>query len=161
MLRNYGSHIKYHNAIKGYNSRLDELQAAFLRVKLSVLDNWNNKRKQIASKYIQLLSKSDLLLPYVPEWADPVWHLFVVRSERRDDLQSHLQRLGIGTLVHYPIPPHFQPAYDELKIKIGSLPISEDIHRKVLSLPIFPHMKLEQVVIVADACCDSSIGTVV
>ncbi len=145
VLSNYGSKVKYHNEVKGYNSRLDELQAAFLREKLKVLDAWNEKRKQIAAGYLQQLDGSKLGLPYVPEWADPVWHLFVVRTSQREVLQAHLAEQGIGTMIHYPIPPHLQPAYAELEIKQGSLPIAEAIHREVLSLPMGSHLQSEQV----------------
>jgi dTDP-4-amino-4,6-dideoxygalactose transaminase len=140
MLSNYGSHIKYHHEAQGFNSRLDELQAAFLRVKLKYLDAWNSRRKAIASKYLQNLSDSRLETPYVPSWADPVWHLFVVRHPERDKLQNALQEMGIGTGIHYPIPPHLQPAYHALGKTRGRLPLSEKMHEEVLSLPIGPIM---------------------
>lgn len=140
VLGNYGSQAKYHNEVKGYNSRLDELQAALMRVKLKTLDKWNARRKAIATKYLSQLTESDLVLPFVPEWADPVWHLFVVRSQRRELLQMQLGDLGIGTMIHYPIPPHLQPAYAELQYKQGDFPIAEIIHREALSLPIGPHL---------------------
>ena len=143
MLRNYGSQIKYKNEVKGFNSRLDELQAAFLRIKLKKLDQWNQQRKARASIYQQgLQGLTSLTLPSVPEWADPVWHLYVVRSARRDDLQQHLQSLGIGTVIHYPIPPHLQGAYAELNLSLGSLPISEKIHAEVISLPLGPYLSI-------------------
>lgn len=145
-LRNYGSQIKYHNEILGFNSRLDELQAAFLRVKLTKLDGWNERRKKIARQYLQELNEHpDLILPFVPEWTEPVWHLFVIRHTKRDDLQKSLTEAGIGTMIHYPIPPHLQPAYAELSINSGSLPITERIHNEVLSLPIGPHISSDQV----------------
>ncbi len=150
VLANYGSRIKYHNEVKGFNSRLDELQAAFLREKLKKLDEWNARRKALASAYLDALQGSPLALPFVPDWADPVWHLFVVRSPNRDALQKHLADHGVGTMIHYPIPPHFQPAYAELGIPEGSLPISERIHREVLSLPMGPHLLPEQQVRVID-----------
>lgn len=141
VLRNYGSSIKYHNEIKGYNSRLDELQAAFLREKLVLLDDENHHRSQLASLYDNLLSSSGLLqLPTVPGWAKPVWHLYVVRCSERDRLQQYLTERGIGTMIHYPVPPHLQPAYSELGIPSGELPITECIHRQVLSLPMGPHL---------------------
>lgn len=140
MLGNYGSSIKYHNEVKGYNSRLDELQAAFLREKLQKLDEWNTRRKVIASEYLSQLKDCNLVLPFVPEWADPVWHLFVVRSRQRESLQTHLQQQGIGTMIHYPIPPHLQQAYSELAYKQGDFPVAEAIHKEVLSLPIGPHL---------------------
>lgn len=155
-LCNYGSRVKYHNEMKGFNSRLDELQAAFLRVKLSRLDEWNQRRKVIAGKYLHALQDGGVMLPYVPQWADPVWHLFVVRSAHRDTLQAQLQRRGINTVIHYPIPPHLQQAYAEQDMQAGSLPVAEAIHREVLSLPVGPHMEQEQVaeVVVALAECN-------
>lgn len=138
VLGNYGSQIKYHNEVKGYNSRLDELQAAFLRAKLYVLDEWNAHRQAIANQYLKQLNRAELLLPHVPDWAEPVWHLFVVRSQTRDTLQMQLGSAGIGTMIHYPIPPHMQPAYVELGFGEGSFPIAEAIHREVLSLPMGP-----------------------
>lgn len=141
VLRNYGSHIKYHNEIIGYNSRLDELQAALLRVKLDSLDSWNQRRARIADIYLnELTGLSDLVLPLVPETYSHVWHLFVVRHPHRDGLQQLLGDAGIGTLIHYPIPPHLQPAFQHLGLMPGSLPISEQIHREVLSLPMGPHL---------------------
>ena len=112
VLRNYGSRVKYHNEVQGFNSRLDPLQAAFLRVKLRHLEEWNDRRRVLASRYLESLrGVPELLLPYVPEWAEPAWHLFVVRHPRRDALQQHLNRTGIGTLIHYPIPAHLSLAY--------------------------------------------------
>lgn len=139
-LGNYGSQIKYHNEIKGYNSRLDELQAAFLRAKLHLLDDWNSRRQAIATLYLNQLNASALVLPHVPEWAEPVWHLFVVRCQARDALQRLLGDSGIGCMIHYPIPPHLQPAYAELSFGPGAFPIAEHIHREVLSLPMGPHL---------------------
>ncbi|MBZ5658900.1 MAG: DegT/DnrJ/EryC1/StrS family aminotransferase [Acidobacteriia bacterium] len=144
VLRNYGSRIKYLNEVKGVNSRLDEIQAAILRVKLRRLDNWNARRRAIAAQYHEGLAHSGLVLPYVPEWADPVHHLFVVRSKRRDALRQHLEKSGIGALIHYPIPPHLQNAYKDMAMRPGSLPISERIHEEVLSLPIGPHLSESQ-----------------
>ena len=144
VLRNYGSRIKYLNEVKGVNSRLDEIQAAILRVKLRRLDNWNARRCAIAAQYHEGLKHSGLVLPYVPEWAEPVHHLFVVRSKRRDALRAHLEKSGIGALIHYPIPPHLQNAYKDMAMRPGSLPISERIHDEVLSLPIGPHLSESQ-----------------
>ncbi|MDH7599255.1 MAG: DegT/DnrJ/EryC1/StrS family aminotransferase [Sedimentisphaerales bacterium] len=142
-LRNYGSHVKYHNLYKGLNSRLDELQAAFLRVKLRKLDEWNERRRKIAALYLDRLSGlPGLILPYVPDWAEPVWHLFVVRHPRRNELQRHLEGEGIGTLIHYPVPPHKQPAYREMNDL--HLPIAERIHCEVLSLPLGPAIQRSQ-----------------
>jgi dTDP-4-amino-4,6-dideoxygalactose transaminase len=136
--------VKYHNEVKGFNSRLDEMQAAFLRVKLRKLDEWNAQRKDLAAAYLTALPADCLVLPFVPEWADPVWHVFVVRHAKRDLLQQKLQEANIGTVIHYPIPPHFQPAYAELDGKAGDFPIAEAIHREVLSLPMGPTMTLGQ-----------------
>ena len=140
VLGNYGSRNKYHNEVKGFNSRLDELQAAFLRVKLVKLDEWNSRRKVLAESYLEGLKDSGLGLPHVPEWADPVWHLFVIRSASRERLQRVLQDSSISSMIHYPIPPHLQGAYAELGMSEGSLPIAERIHREVMSLPIGPHL---------------------
>lgn len=139
ILRNYGSQKKYFNEVQGVNSRLDELQAAFLRVKLKKLDEWNQRRKVIASIYLENLGYLDSInLPAIPAWADPIWHLFVIRHEKRDEVQSFLNSKGIQTLIHYPLPPHKQAAYREMNAL--SLPISENIHNTVLSLPIGPHL---------------------
>jgi len=152
ILGNYGSQVKYHNEVKGFNSRLDELQAALLRAKLPVLDEWNARRQAIATQYLSQLDASALVLPYVPDWAEPVWHLFVVRSQQRDALQKQLGDAGIGTMIHYPIPPHLQPAYAELGYAPGAFPIAEAIHREVLSLPMGPHLGAECATQVIAAC---------
>ena len=149
--RNYGSQQKYVNEIAGVNSRLDELQAALLRVKLTRLDAWNRQRQVAAERYRALLAGIDLGLPPVPPWADPVWHLFVVRSPARERLRTALARMQIETMVHYPIPPHRQPAYAALALAEGSLPISERLHREVLSLPLWPQISEAQQVRVAEA----------
>lgn len=142
-LRNYGSHFKYHNEVVGFNSRLDELQAALLRVKLTRLDEWNGRRRQVAEQYMQELHGQQMLnMPHLPEWAEPVWHLFVVRHVQRDALQKGLNEAGIGTMIHYPIPPHLQPAYNELGYATGAFPITERIANNCLSLPIGPHMSV-------------------
>ena len=150
LLGNYGSQEKYHNEVKGFNSRLDELQAAFLREKLIKLDAWNERRKSIAAEYLSRLNGFDVVLPFIPEWADPVWHLFVVRYNQRDKLQRKLRSDGIDTLIHYPIPPHLQDAYTDMGIAKGALPVAEKIHSQVLSLPIGPHMMESQVKEIAD-----------
>ncbi|NDE54356.1 MAG: DegT/DnrJ/EryC1/StrS family aminotransferase [Actinobacteria bacterium] len=144
LLRNYGSITKYHNENRGYNSRLDPIQAAILRVKLKVLDEWNARRSIIASAYIEALQNAPVVLPYVPEYADPVWHQFVVRHLDRDALQQFLRSEGVPTMIHYPIPPHLQPAFSDLGISRGSLPIAENISKEILSLPIGPHLSEEQ-----------------
>lgn len=151
MLCNYGSSAKYHNEVKGFNSRLDELQAAFLREKLKKLDEWNGRRKVISAEYLNALRDCNVVLPHVPEWADPVWHLFVVRNSQRDQFQKNLSEAGIGTMIHYPIPPHMQPAYADLNLPAGSYPIAERIHREVLSLPMGPHLSAaEQSKVIAE-----------
>jgi dTDP-4-amino-4,6-dideoxygalactose transaminase len=140
LLRNYGSRVKYYNEMKGYNSRLDPLQAAFLRVKLKRLDEWNRRRACIAKNYLEQLSEiSDLILPFVPDWAEPAWHLFVIRRRERDRLQDFLSGENIGTLIHYPVPPHLSEAYRD-EFSAASFPLTEESAQTVLSLPIGPHL---------------------
>jgi dTDP-4-amino-4,6-dideoxygalactose transaminase len=143
VLRNYGSKIKYVNEVQGVNSRLDEMQATVLRVKLQHLNSWNERRCQIAKIYLEGLKDTQLILPFVPDWVNPAWHIFVVRHPDRDRVRAALEKEGVGTLIHYPIPPHLQDAYSSLNFKPGSFPISETIHQEVLSLPIGPHLSLE------------------
>ena len=146
MLRNYGSRTKYLNEIQGFNSRLDDVQAAFLRVKLRKLDEWNSRRKVIASQYLQLINNPQIELPTVPAWADPVWHLFVIRHPHRDQFQSDILKMAeVATLIHYPIPPHLQQAYKDFGFTPGSLPLAESSANEVLSLPIGPHMTTKEV----------------
>lgn len=140
VLRNYGSREKYVNEVQGFNSRLDPVQAAVLRVKLKVLDEWNARREKIAASYTEALTGTDLVLPVVPSWAEPVWHLYVVQSSRRVTLQQILAEAGIGTLIHYPIPPHLQNAYAKLRYVKGQFPIAERLANQVLSLPIGPQL---------------------
>jgi dTDP-4-amino-4,6-dideoxygalactose transaminase len=140
LLRNYGSKTKYYNEDKGINSRLDELQAALLRTRLRHLDEWNGRRARIAAKYLSELRETHIKLPTVCDGADPVWHLFVIRSKQRDRLQAYLKSRGVNALVHYPVPPHLQKAYPELEICRGTFPVTEAIHREVLSLPMGPHL---------------------
>ncbi|MBA3023295.1 MAG: DegT/DnrJ/EryC1/StrS family aminotransferase [Gammaproteobacteria bacterium] len=142
LLRNYGSKVKYRHEIAGYNSRLDEMQAAFLRVKLRHLEGWNEQRWTQADYYTRhLASCNRVQSPFVPDWAQPVWHLYVVRTPERDALQAWLADGGIQTQIHYPIPPHLQGAYAGMQICKGSeLPISESLHKEVLSLPIGAHI---------------------
>ena len=152
MLRDYGSQAKYHHEFKGFNSRLDELQAALLRVKLTKLDQWNARRKGLASHYLEVLRDiPGLALPFVPEWAEPVWHLFVVTHPQRDALQKHLSHAGIGTLLHYPIPPHLSGAYAKEEWIDNSLPLTEAIANEVLSLPMGPHLSNSDVGLVDTA----------
>jgi dTDP-4-amino-4,6-dideoxygalactose transaminase len=152
LLRNYGSRVRYYNEECGYNSRLDALQAAFLRVKLRHLDNWNMRRKQIAKTYLAEFSTvassyPQLLLPFVPEWADPVWHLFVVKHSKRDELQRRLTDKGIGTLIHYPVAIHRSKAYADYSQY--NLPIAEQLANSVLSIPLGPQLVDEDVRLVA------------
>lgn len=153
VLRNYGSRTKYLNEVKGFNSRLDPLQAAILRVKLAYLDQWHARRKAIASQYLQGLAGTGLLLPHVPEWADPAWHLFVVRHAQRDQLQKKLAEAGVATLIHYPIPPHKQQAYAD-GFGQTSLPLAESMANEVLSLPMGPQLLSEHVSRVIKAVLD-------
>jgi dTDP-4-amino-4,6-dideoxygalactose transaminase len=139
-LRNYGSSKKYVHELIGFNSRLDSLQAAILKVKLKKLDEWNAIRKKIASVYCEELNNLDLLMPVVPSWADPVWHLFVVRTKEREKLQKYFIELGITTAIHYPFPPHLQGAYQGLIEGGKQLQIAEEMAKDVLSLPIGPHL---------------------
>ena len=158
VLRNYGSRKRYYNEVIGYNSRLDELQAAFLRVKLRHLNEWNRRRTRIAEQYLSCLKsftgigEEGLTLPVVPAWADPVWHLFVIRHPQRDILQKKLADAGIGTLIHYPVPPHLSEAYLKLKKvrEYTDLPISEKHAQGLLSLPIGPHMNEENSKLIAE-----------
>jgi dTDP-4-amino-4,6-dideoxygalactose transaminase len=144
-LRNYGSKKKYYNERIGYNSRLDELQAAFLRAKLKKLDEWNGRRRKVAEGYLaKLKGVPGLTLPFVPSWAEPVWHLFVVRHPQRDAFQERLTQAGIGTLIHYPVPPHLSGAYADAGWKAGAFPLAEAMANSVLSLPIGPHLAAEQ-----------------
>lgn len=138
VLRNYGSRAKYVNEEQGTNSRLDPLQAAILKVKLDHLDDWTRRRREIARQYIDNLS--GVTLPHVPNWADPVWHLFVIRHPQRDQLMSQLSEEGISTMIHYPIPPHLQQAYTQCGYQKGDFPRAEQYANDMLSLPIGPQM---------------------
>ena len=140
VLRNYGSRVKYVNEVQGYNSRLDPIQAAVLRVKLKHLGAWNGRRAALAKQYLDGLADSGLVLPCVPEWAEPAWHLFVVRHPRRDALQRRLTEAGIGSLIHYPIPPHKQQAYATAAWPAEAFPVASRIADDVLSLPMGPHL---------------------
>lgn len=140
MLRNYGSRVKYRHRVQGRNSRLDPVQAAALRVKLRHLDAWNARRAAIAVRYQSELMGAGLILPGVPDWASPAWHIFAVRHPRRDDLQKSLDHAGVGTLIHYPAPPHLQQAYSDAGYREGSFPIAECMARTLLSLPMGPQL---------------------
>ncbi len=144
LLRNYGSRVKYKNEVQGFNSRLDPIQAAVLRVKLKVLNDWNTRRKAIANLYISHFSiyDSEIILPFVSTYIDPAWHLFVIRHHKRNQLQKYLEELGICTMIHYPIPPHKQKAYMDISNKENQNFIAEKIANEVISLPIGPHIDI-------------------
>jgi len=153
-LRNYGSDVKYHFPYRGTNSRLDEIQAAWLRVKLPHLDADNLRRHEIASRYCHEIANPEIVLPVLPEVGDEgrlsnVWHVFPVRCSRRDALQAHLTERGVQTVIHYPIPPHRQPAYTEWHEL--HLPITDEIHETIISLPISPVMTDDEVSFVIEA----------
>src|SRR5205823_13723593 len=133
-LRNYGSTIKYNHEIRGYNSRLDELQAAFLRVRLPHIETWNARREKLARTYISALSATRCILPAVPDWVTTSWHLFVIRHPERDRLRSFLEARGIETSIHYPVPPHLAGAYEGLGYRRGDFPVAEQLAATVLSL---------------------------
>jgi dTDP-4-amino-4,6-dideoxygalactose transaminase len=151
-LRNYGSQTKYLHELAGYNSRLDEVQAAFLRVKLGVLDGWNERRRQIAESYSRLLADSGASIPVVPDFAEPVWHLYVVRSRRREELRKRLEERGVSTVIHYPTPPHRQECYRAATQ--ARLPIAEALAEEVLSLPMSPALSEEEIQYVASSVRD-------
>jgi dTDP-4-amino-4,6-dideoxygalactose transaminase len=144
VLRNYGSSAKYVNPVRGVNSRLDEVQAAVLRAKLPHLDAWNARRGALAERYTAGLAGTGLRLPRVPEWAEPVWHLYVVQAQDRAGVQARLAAKGVQTLIHYPVPPHLQECYADLGLLRGSLPVAERLAEQVLSLPLGPHLRPEQ-----------------
>lgn len=154
ILRNYGSRVKYVNEERGFNSRLDPIQAAVLRVKLKALDDWNARRKRLAKIYLETLNSGLMKLSFVPDYAEPVWHLFVIRYAKREALQQLLSDAGIGNMIHYPIPPHRQQAFANLCILPGALPIAEAMANEVLSLPIGPHLSPEYVSKVISALRD-------
>ena len=152
VLRNYGSRVKYFNEVAGYNSRLDPLQAAFLRVRLQHVDEWNARRRRMADRYLSGLSDlPGISLPHVPDETIPAWHLFVIRCRRRDALQAHLQSQGIGTLIHYPVPPHQSGAYAGTGAAAGVYRLAEELAATVLSLPMGPHMTEHDQAAVVDA----------
>lgn len=144
-LGNYGSDYKYHHIYKGNNSRLDEFQAAFLSAKLPHLDRMNEERRRIAHKYLSGIHNSELVLPYVPEYAEAVWHIFALRCKRRDDLERFLNDAGIATNKHYPIPMHLQKCYSDLGYKQGDFPIAEEISSTQLSIPMYYGMSDDEI----------------
>jgi len=154
LLRNYGSIKKYQHMMRGYNRRLDTLQAAVLRVKLQHLDIWNAARRKHAELYSQLLENSLLGLPSVADYAEPVYHLYIVRFNDRDGLQAHLIDQGISTGIHYPIPIHLQPAYQDLGYARGDFPITEQYSEQILSLPMYAELSPRSIEYVAGAIMD-------
>jgi dTDP-4-amino-4,6-dideoxygalactose transaminase len=151
VLGNYGSSTRYISEVKGVNSRLDPLQAAVLNVKLRYLDEWNERRTSIAKFYAREFADLPLSVPVVPQWADPSWHLYIVQSPHRDQLRSRLAAEGVETIVHYPVPPHLQAAYRDLGYSRGTFPIAERLADSVLSLPMSPHLSLEDAARIAAA----------
>jgi dTDP-4-amino-4,6-dideoxygalactose transaminase len=152
VLQNYGSEVKYQNKVIGHNMRLDELQAAFLKVKLTHLMDWTARRRHIAARYQEALwGVGDLALPKTHPEATHVYHLYIIRTKHRDALQQHLADHGIGTLIHYPIPPHLQEAYAHLGYKKGDFPIAEDLAATCLSLPLWPGITDNDLAMVAEA----------
>jgi len=146
VLRNYGSQKRYYNEVIGYNSRLDELQAGVLNIKLRYLPKWTKERQEIGAHYLSALDRvGDLILPYTTEQATHVYHLFVVRTKYRDELHEFLTNIGIGSLIHYPIPPHLQEAYQNLGYKKGDFPIAEEIADTILSLPVYIGLEGKQI----------------
>jgi dTDP-4-amino-4,6-dideoxygalactose transaminase len=144
LLRNYGSRQRYVNEEAGVNSRLDPIQAAVLRAKLPYLDEWTDRRRAIAAAYTAKLAGTPLVLPHVPEWAEPVWHLYVVRTQSREAMVKALSADGIGTLIHYPIPPHMQAAYADMGFAPGDLPLAQQLAQEVLSLPMGPQLTMAE-----------------
>lgn len=149
-LRNYGSRQKYNHIYKGFNSRLDEIQAAFLRIKLKYLDKWNNDRNNTAERYINEIDNKDIIKPLVEPYSKHVWHLFVIRTKNRDDLQKYLKSMGIETVIHYKVPIHLQPAYKDLNFKRGDFPAAEKISDEVLSIPMWYGMTDDKISYVID-----------
>jgi dTDP-4-amino-4,6-dideoxygalactose transaminase len=146
MLRNYGQKVKYHHLIKGYNSRLDTIQAAILRAKLIHLDSWNKKRRRIAKLYNQLLSKIEgVVIPKEFPNFESVYHIYLIQVEKRDQLREYLAQKGITTLIHYPVPIHLQPAYRDLGYKKGNFPITENFCNRIVSLPMFPELNDKEI----------------
>jgi dTDP-4-amino-4,6-dideoxygalactose transaminase len=152
LLRNYGQKVKYTHSLKGYNSRLDTVQAAVLRVKLKHLARWNEQRRAAAARYGELLAGAELQLPKVAPWAVPVWHLYVVQSQDRPRLQAELDAANISHGMHYPIPVHLQEAFQELGYGPRSFPVAESLATRIVSLPIFPEIAEEELQRVAVAC---------
>lgn len=151
ILRNYGQREKYHHVALGYNRRLDTLQAAVLITKLRYLDAWNDARRESAKRYEAALKHNDIIVPTTAAYAESVWHLYVIRVNDRESLQKHLATRGIATGIHYPIPIHLQPAYEQLGYVRGDFPITERYADEILSLPMFPELTAEAVEYIAEA----------
>ena len=145
MLRDHGQSRKYYHEMEGYNGRLDAIQAGILQVKLHHLPDWNQKRRQIAARYNELLRPvTTLALPCEPSWSRGVYHLYVVQTPERNELQEHLTKSGIGTGIHYPIPVHLQKPYCAMGFKAGDFPVTEKVATQILSLPMYPGLSLAQ-----------------
>ncbi|MDZ7361446.1 MAG: DegT/DnrJ/EryC1/StrS family aminotransferase [candidate division KSB1 bacterium] len=145
LLRNYGQTKRYYHATKGFNSRLDEMQAAVLRAKLVYLDRWNTSRRELAKKFDGLLQDLPITLPKVATWGNHVFHLYVIRTPQRDQLCSFLAERGIQTIIHYPVPVHLQEAYRDLNVPAGALPEAEKAAREIVSLPFYPEMRGDEI----------------
>lgn len=144
VFRNYGSEKRYYNKVVGANSRLDEIQAGLLRVRLKYLDELTEEKRLICERYLKELKNDKIILPRIREGATHIWHQFVIKSDYRDELIEYLNERGIGTIIHYPIPPHLSEAYQYLKMKEGDLPITEEYARTVLSIPLYNGMTKEE-----------------
>lgn len=156
MLRDHGQAEKYYHAMEGYNGRLDAIQAGILATKLQHLSEWNSLRQEKAQVYRELFSSDHVLLPFAPPWTRPVYHLFVVRVARRDEVQKALKAVGIGTGIHYPIPLHLQKAYRGLGYREGDLPVTEKVAKEILSLPMYPQLECKQQASVVEALAECS-----
>jgi dTDP-4-amino-4,6-dideoxygalactose transaminase len=150
MFRNYGQQEKYHHLFRGFNRRLDTLQAAVLRVKLKYLEKWNAARRQHAARYRLLFEKSRIVTPSEAPYAESVWHLYVVRVSHRDTFKDYLVSRGISCGIHYPVPVHLQPAYHDLGYKKGDFPVTEDYAQRIISLPMYPELTPERIARVAE-----------
>ncbi|NQT22667.1 MAG: DegT/DnrJ/EryC1/StrS family aminotransferase, partial [Candidatus Omnitrophica bacterium] len=150
MLRNYGSKIKYFHEFRGFNSRLDTIQASILRVKLAKLDSWNKKRRNAASRYKDLLKNLDFILPEEKSYAKHVYHLYVARVKKRNELLDYLKSEGVFAGIHYPIPIHLLEAYADLGYGKNSFPITERYAGELISLPMFPEITVEEIDYIAE-----------
>ena len=161
MLRDHGQAEKYYHDIEGYNGRLDAIQAGILQIKLRSLSEWNIERRERAARYQELLAEAfdQVVLPHEPSWANAVYHLYVIRTEERDEMRTYLAKCNIGTGIHYPIPLHLQKAYRRLGYREGDFPVAERTARQILSLPMYPQIKPEQQREVADSVISFVSGT--